>query len=303
VESALNQDFTLAKYEVIVVNDTGRPLPDADWQHHERVRIEVVPWVPGPEVVNVVGMKLVLIPDGSFVMGSPGYEVGRSVDEGPPRRVSITERFYLGAFLVTQEQYQQVMGDNPSHFRRVAGIDPRSLPVENVSWDDAVAFCHALSERPEERIRRRVYRLPTEAEWEYACRAGTTTPFHLDHGRSLSSAMANFDGRRPYGLGPRGDFLQRTSPVGSYSPNAFGLYDVHGNVWEWCHDWYDEKAYKNNKNGVTDPTGPTKAQQERVVRGGSWRSAGWNCRAAARDAFPANGRYTNVGFRVVWEFE
>src|SRR5262249_16814890 len=158
--------------------------------------LAVVPWEPGPEVVNAAGMKLVLIPGGSFRMGSPGAEVGRSADEGPPRAVVISGSFYLGAFPVTQGQYQQVMGDNPSHFRRVAGLDPRTLPVENVSWDDAVAFCHALSELPEERRKGRVYRLPTEAEWEYACRAGTEAAFGLDFGRSLTSAMANFDGRK-----------------------------------------------------------------------------------------------------------
>jgi formylglycine-generating enzyme required for sulfatase activity/serine/threonine protein kinase len=263
-----------------------------------RQLLDVVPWQPGPEVTNAVGMKLLLIPGGSFRMGSPGGEAGRSDDEGPPHAVVIGGNFYLGAFPVTQGQYQQVRGDNPSHFRRVAGLDPRTLPVENVSWDDAVAFCRALSELPEERKKGRVYRLPSEAEWEYCCRAGTESAFGVEAGRSLSSASANFDGRKPYGSGPRGDFLERTSPVGSYPPNAWGLYDVHGNVWEWCLDWYAAGYYKDSPK--KDPTGPAKGT-ERVLRGGSWQNHARLCRSACRDRAGVAYRSLNAGFRVVME--
>src|SRR5262249_50014349 len=146
--------------------------------------------------------------------------------------------------------------------------------------------------------RGRTYRLPTEAEWEYACRAGTETPFSVDFGRSLSSAQANFDGRRPYGSAPRGDFLERTSPVGSYAPNAWGLYDVHGNVWEWCRDCYADDYYKNSPRN--DPKGPATGS-ERVLRGGSWQNHARLCRSACRDRAGERYRSLNAGFRVVLE--
>ncbi len=249
----------------------------------------VVPWDPGAEVVNSVGMKLVLVPAGKFWMGSPESESGRARDEGPRREVTITRPFYLGAFPVTQEQYRKVTGANPSHFRRALGHDTSDFPVETVSWDDAVAFCRALSELPDERRKGRTYRLPTEAEWEHACRAGTTTPFAF--GRALSSDQANFDGRHPYAAGARGDFLQRTSAVGSYPANAWGLFDMHGNVWEWCGDWYAADSYRRAAGQGT----------ERVLRGGSWQNHGRLCRSACRDRAGPGYRSLNTGFRVVME--
>src|SRR5262249_5007346 len=152
----------------------------------------------------------------------------------------------------------------------VAGKDTRNFPVENVSWHDAVAFCRKLSEREEEQKAGRVYHLPTEAEWEYACRGGARSPFH--YGNALSSTQANFHGDYAYGNAAKGPSLERTTSVGSYDANAFGLYDMRGNVWEWCADWYGPYPAKP----VQDPTGPATGAH-RVVRGGSWDQYGSNC--------------------------
>ena len=153
-----------------------------------------------------------------------------------------------------------------------------------------MAFCKKLSELPEEKKAGRVYRLPTEAEWEYACRAGTKTAFH--YGDSLSSKQANFDGNFPYGGADKGPYLERTAKVGTYAANAFGLYDMHGNVWEWCQDWYTEKPL-----GGEDPM-VTTAASIRVVRGGSWINFGRCCRSAFRFWFEPGNRYDYLGFRV-----
>ncbi len=176
---------------------------------------------PQKQIVNSIGMKLALIPAGTFLMGSPDSELGRCPDEGPQHEVTISRPFYLSIHPVTQREYQTVMGVNPACF--MANLFKRNPghPVEQVSWDEAVDFCQRLSSLAAEKHAGRVYRLPTEAEWEYACRAGTTTPFHF--GTSLFSIQANIDYNR-----------NRTTKVGSYPPNAWGLYDMHGNVWEWC---------------------------------------------------------------------
>src|SRR5205085_11701074 len=167
------------------------------------------------------GVEFVWILAGSFMMGS---ENGDS-DEKPAHRVTISEGFYMGKYEVTQAQWQAVMGNNPSNFK---GCD--NCPVEQVSWDDAVSFIAKLNAQNDGYT----YRLPTEAEWEYACRAGTTTAFAF--GDSLSSEQANFDGDYPYGGAPKGVYRQKTTSVGRFQPNAWGLYDMHGNVWEWCED-------------------------------------------------------------------
>ncbi len=252
--------------------------------------LDSLPPVPR-EIVNAIGMKLVLIPKGKFLMGSPDSEAERQANEGPVHEVEITRPFYLGAFPVTQAQYQKVMGSNPSQFSG----NPNN-PVEQVSWDDAVAFCKKLSEMTEEQRKKRLYRLPTEAEWEYSCRGGAISkPFHF--GASLSSTHANFDGRYPYGGAPVGPYLQRTTPVGSYAANAFGLYDMHGNVWEWCIDWFDDAYY--NQSPRQDPQGPHSGER-RVLRGGSWSYNGRNCRAAYRDGGGPGNRFHDIGFRVLF---
>ena len=253
----------------------------------------------GHEVCFCAWPNLVYIPAGSFTMGSPPTELARWAAEGPQTRVAISQGFWVGKYEVTQSEYQTVMASNPSIFK---GGD---LPVENVSWDDAVAYCVALTVR--ERTAGRLpagyaYRLPTEAEWEYACRAGTTTPFH--YGDALRSGMANFDGRSEYPpcgdstffcYNPGGTYLGQTTPVGSYTPNAWGVYDMHGNVWEWCQDWMDGTLPGGE---VTDPKGP-ETGSDRMVRGGSWLIYAGNCRSASRISPPPSDGNWNRGFRVV----
>jgi eukaryotic-like serine/threonine-protein kinase len=253
------------------------------------------------EVVNSLGMKLVRIPGGRFLMGSPPEEADRSSDEGPQHEVEITRPFYLGVYPVTQREYEQLTGDNPSYFTsvgdgqdRIRLLDTVRFPVEQVSWEDAAAFCRMLSDLPAERKRSRLYRLPTEAEWEYACRAGSAEAFHP--GSSLSSLQANFNGNHPYGGALRGPFLERTTAVGSYPANAWGLHDMHGNVWEWCQDWYG--LYPEVEGIRQDPTG-TRTGTSRVLRGGSWNYTAKGCRSAVRNGLSPANRYRIVGFRVV----
>ncbi|MBC8426491.1 SUMF1/EgtB/PvdO family nonheme iron enzyme [bacterium] len=234
------------------------------------------------EITNSLGMKLKLIPAGEFQMGSPESEENRWSDEGPQHRVRITRPFYLGVYEVTQSEYEAVMGSNPSKFKGAR------LPVETVSWEEAMDFCRKLSAT--EGVE---YRLPTEAEWEYACRAGTTTPFSF--GSSLNGDQANCDGNYPYGTLTKGAYKKQTVTVGSYAANAFGLYDLHGNVWEWCSDWYDGKYYAGSP--VDDPTGPTGGSR-RVCRGGSWDGDARGCRAANRDRYVPSYRYGSLGFRL-----
>jgi uncharacterized protein (TIGR02996 family) len=253
-------------------------------------------------LTNSVGMQFVLIRPGVFWMGSPVSENGRYADESPRHRVRITRPFYLGRYPVTQQQYQRVTRQRPSNFRQggggaelVAGLDTSRFPVESVSWLDAVAFCAALSARPAEQAARRRYRLPSEAEWEYACRAGAawSAPFHF--GYSLSSRQANFDGAHPYGRSRPGPNLRRPCAVGNYRPNAWGLYDMHGNVWEWVADWFDEDYYEVSPED--DPPGPT-AGESRVLRGGSFYYIGSSCRAAIRFGRRPSSQSSLDGFRV-----
>ena len=259
----------------------------------ERLAAGVLPCVP--TVVNSVGMRFALIPAGKFLMGSPDSEEGRFDDEGPQHEVEITRPFYLGVYPVTQQQYRKVMGTNPSHFTRKYGGGPTHA-VDSVSWEDAEALCRRLSAVAEERAAGRRYQLPSEAEWEYACRGGASTsqPFHF--GVRLSSEQANCDGTSAYGGADKGSYLQRTSAVGSYPPNAFGLYDLHGNVWEWCQDWYGENFYQEGNN--KDPQGPV-CGDVRVLRGGSWGVNQGYCRAANRGRRAPGDRYIFCGCRLL----
>jgi formylglycine-generating enzyme required for sulfatase activity len=262
-------------------------------------------------------MKFVLIPPGKFLMGmsDEGREdyvrnipdfpretcLGWVANESPQHEVWITRAFYLGACPVTQAQFEEVMGQSPSRFRaggpeasRARGLDTSDFPVDSVTWHDAVAFCARLSELPEEKKAGRTYRLPTEAEWEYACRAGTTTAFHF--GASLSSKQANFDGNYPYGGARKGRYLNRPSLVGSYPPNAFGLFDMHGNINEWVSDWYGARYYARSPR--RDPKGPKKGTR-RIIRGGSHSHRGANARSGTRIAWSGDSANRNIGFRVV----
>jgi formylglycine-generating enzyme required for sulfatase activity len=265
--------------------------------------------VSGPMFYRVRGYavptNLVAIPAGSFVMGSPTNEPARLSDE-TQHTVTLTKGFCIGKREVTQAEYLAVMGSNPSFFTTKDGngnpISPDlSRPVETVSWQNATNYCAQLTVR--ERSAGRlpagyVYRLPTEAEWEYACRAGTTTPFH--YGNELRSGMANFDGTYEYLIGephhynPSGIYLGRTTSVGSYAPNAWGLYDMHGNVWERCQDWYG--TYPSGS--VSDPRGPA-AGSYFVVRGGFWSGDARYCRSARREISRPTDRDYYIGFRVV----
>jgi uncharacterized protein (TIGR02996 family) len=255
------------------------------------------------ERVNSLGMRLALIPAGRFRMGSPLGERKRLSPEGPMHEVEITRPFYLGVFPVTQEQFRRVRELRPSWFGptgqgsdRVQGLDTANFPIEMVSWHDAVAYCQALSRRSAEARAGRRYRLPTEAEWEYACRAGTMTPYHF--GTTASSDQANFDGKGPDGGAAAGADLHRPSTVGSYQPNAFGLYDMHGNVWEWVADRFARDYY--SARAQRDPTGP-KRGDERMVRGGSWSNRSSVCRSATRGWIRPGTMDNETGFRVVCE--
>jgi formylglycine-generating enzyme required for sulfatase activity/tRNA A-37 threonylcarbamoyl transferase component Bud32 len=271
-----------------------------------------VPKEDAAAFVNTVGIKMVPIPAGKFVMGSPKEEQGRSEDE-EQHEVEISA-FSLSAYEVTQAQFRAVMGHNPSFFSNnatkgsgnypvlpgggkdaVAGENTEDYPVENVTWYEADDFCRRLTDREKEKLGGQVYRLPREAEWEYACRGGSPTYQTFHYGNSLSSAQADFDARSPYGGAPPGVYLGRPCKVGSYQPNAFGLYDMHGNVWEWCADWYAENYYA--KSPPRDPPGPP-GGEGRVIRGGSRAYPAVECRSARRvGRYPPNSRYNGIGFR------
>ncbi len=233
-------------------------------------------------LTNSIGANLVYIPPGEFMMGSPSNELSRASDEGPQHLVKITRGFYLSVTEVTQAQYRAIMGTNPSYF------EGEDNPVENVSWNDAVEFCKKLSG-----IEGRAFRLPTSAEWEYACRAGTDTPFNTRD--TIDPNQANYAGAYAYGDGDEGVYHKRTIAVGSFSPNAFGLYDMHGNVWEWCQDWYDANYYSTDP--TADPQGPSTGAS-RVLRGGSWISYPRHCRSAFRGGGAPWGRF-GIGFRFL----
>jgi formylglycine-generating enzyme required for sulfatase activity len=238
-------------------------------------------------ITNSIGMKFVLIPEGKFVMGSPSDELGREDDERQ-HEVNISKSFYLQATEVSQRQWKKVMEeDNPSSFTD-CGDD---CPVEQVSWKDAQKFIHKLNEIEGTNK----YRLPTEAEWEYACRSGTTTPFFT--GKCISTDQANYDSYYPAENCPKGEYRGKTVKVGSFQPNAWGLYDMHGNVWEWCQDWYGDYP----SNSVADPQGLDEGQS-RVLRGGSWNDKAWLLRSANRYWGNPRDRLDEIGFRVARDF-
>jgi uncharacterized protein (TIGR02996 family) len=249
------------------------------------------------ERVNSIGMRFALIPAGCFLMGSPPDEAERQ-DEEMQHEVEITNPFWLAVTAVTQRQWKKVMGKNPSWFSRdgkgwikVMSEDTDDFPVEQVTWEEARDFVKRLGDRKEETKDRRAYRLPREAEWEFACRASLASrPFAF--GDSLCSTQANFNGNYPHGVA-KGPHLERTCKVGSYVPNAWGLFDMHGNVGEWCADWYE--GYPAER--VTNPSGPPIGSY-RVCRGGSWNSRGRYCRSAYRSRGSPLDRDRYVGFRV-----
>ncbi|MEB3826999.1 bifunctional serine/threonine-protein kinase/formylglycine-generating enzyme family protein, partial [Phormidium sp. CCY1219] len=243
VLDALNPPLKFS-FEVITVNRYGKAI---DRQQREAEYFT-------EDLGQGIGLEMVRIPAGTFRMGSPETESGRDKNESPQHRVKVPE-FFIGKYPVIQAQWQAVMGNNPSYFIG------ENLPVENVSWHDAVEFCERVSQKTG-----RVYRLPREAEWEYACRAGTTTPFHF--GATMTPELANYNGNYPYAKEEQGEYRKKTTPVGSFPPNAFGLYDMHGNVWEWCQDvWHDNYNGAPSDGSAWDWGGDS---GYRMRRGGSW---------------------------------
>jgi len=221
------------------------------------------------------GITFLLVEPGRFQMGSPSSDEGHRDDE-TQHQVTLTKPYYLGETEVTQAQWKRKMGTNPSRFEGDA------LPVETVSWEGCQEFLRKAGEG---------YRLPTEAEWEYACRAGTTTPFSF--GATISTGQANYNGNFTYGSGRKGQYRGKTTPAGSFPPNAWRLRDMHGNGWEWCQDWYG--AYPSGP--VSDPTGPSSGEN-RVLRGGLWRYGPRFCRAAGRARYRPSGDDGLIGFRA-----
>jgi formylglycine-generating enzyme required for sulfatase activity len=237
-----------------------------------------------------ISLEMVMIPGGQFLMGSPEDEQERSPAEGPQHPVTIGS-FLMSKFLVTQSQWRVVaslpqvnrgLNDSPSEFRG------NQRPVERVSWMQAVEFCDRLSQKSG-----RLYRLPSEAEWEYACRAGTTTPFYT--GETLTTDLANFNGTHVYGTGAKGQYQEQTTNVNSFSPNAFGLYDMHGNLCEWCADgWHDSYEDAPDDGRIWLASEPL-----RLMRNGSWSHKPSFCRSAHRTRNPMDYRSNCLGFRLV----
>ncbi len=245
--------------------------------------------------------RMVLIPAGTFLMGSPESEAERDSDE-TQHEVTISKDFWMNQYEVTQGEWEAVMGSNPSGFKGT------NLPVEQVSWYEVIEYCNKRSEQegltPAYKINgnnvtwnrnANGYRLPTEAEWEYACRAGTTTPFST--GNNLTTSQANYNGNYPYNGNAKGTYREKTTAAGSFAANPWGLYDMHGNVWEWCWDWYG--SYESGSQ--TDPVGAASGSY-RVERGGSWGSSAAYVRSAYRSINSPDGRFNDLGFRVARSF-
>ncbi|AFZ02386.1 formylglycine-generating enzyme family protein [Calothrix sp. PCC 6303] len=232
---------------------------------------------------NGVTLEMVQIPRGTFMMGSPKTEAGRYDNESPQHQVTVPA-FLMGKYLVTQSQYQIIMETNPARFKG------KNRPVEKVSWDDAVKFCEKLSQRTG-----KTYRLPSEAEWEYACRAGTATPFYF--GETITTDLVNYDGNSSYASVSTGVCRRETTEVGKLPPNAFGLYDMYGNVWEWCQDTW----HSNYNNAPSDGSAwiDNNHHQSQVLRGGSWDNYAVNCRSAFRSYYYPIYNFDMVGFRLV----
>lgn len=270
-------------FEVVTVDATGKITNRRNCEAKYQVE----------DLGNGVTLEMVQIPGGRFTMGSPLTEAGRYDDESPQHQVTVPS-FFMGKYPVTQEQYQAIMGQNPSYFKG------EKRPVEQVSWDNAVEFCQKLTQKTG-----RTYRLPSEAEWEYACRTGTTTPFYF--GETITTELANYRGTDwdyngtiypgNYGQAPKGEYRKQTTEVGKFPPNAFGLYDMHGNIWEWCEDVYNDDYQGAPRDGSACSSGSN--NDIKLLRGGSWDLNPRLCRCADRLYLARANRGFNVGFRVV----
>ncbi len=269
-----------------------KAYPDGQYAPAARVRLAQLrlptptPSVsPRKKITNSIGMEFVYIPPGEFMMGSPTDEPKRNDDE-KQHKVILTQGYYLQTTEVTQRQWRAVMDSDPPELRfKNCGDD---CPVENVSWNNVQEFIQKLNQKE----RTNQYRLPTEAQWEYACRAGTTAPFAF--GDCLSTDQANYDGNYPMPNCSKGKYRKKTIPVASFKPNRWGLYDMHGNVWEWCQDWHGDYP----SEAVTDPQG-AESGSARVVRGGGWGGFAGGCRSAGRNGYDPGGRALILGFRLL----
>jgi formylglycine-generating enzyme required for sulfatase activity len=230
--------------------------------------------------INNVEYAFRWCPAGTFQMGSPESETDRDNDE-KQHQVTLSRGFWIQETEVTQEQWKNVMGNNPSNFKG------NQLPVERVSWNDCQDYMRKLNAIISSNYQ---FSLPTEAQWEYACRAGSTTPFNF--GSTLNGDKANCNGNYPYGTSTKGNYLEKTTSVGLYQANAWGLYDMHGNVYEWCSDRYGDYPTVN----VTDPTGANNGSNH-VFRGGSWLNLAKFCRSTNRNSNPPTGSHISLGLR------
>ncbi|NES72182.1 MAG: formylglycine-generating enzyme family protein [Okeania sp. SIO2D1] len=244
-----------------------------------------------------IKLELVEIPAGKFLMGSPEDELEHSSDESPQHEVNVSA-FFMGCYPITQGQWKAIVNNVPKIQRDLDSNPSRfkgdNLPVETVSWYDAVEFCARLS-----KYTGRNYRLPSEAEWEYACRAGTTTPFHF--GETITTDLANYDGNYTYGQGVKGKYREETTPIGSFKvANAFGLYDMHGNVYEWCEDdWHDNYEDAPDDGSVWRSGNQDTTKTTKVIRGASWINNPRWCRSASRVIYYADDLIDYIGFRVL----
>ena len=290
-------------------NPTPRTRPPADLDGPQPLRLsqgwlegEAKGWPLRRDPIEVqayseilatgLALRLIAIRGGDFIMGSPAHEAERQDDEGPQHRVKL-EGFLLGQTPITQAQWREVASWPPAG--RALNADPSwfkgaDRPVERVSWEEAIEFCRRLS-----RDTGRSYTLPSEAQWEYACRAGTTTPFAF--GETLATELANYNGSNSYANGPKGLNRGQTTPVGMFPPNGWGLQDMHGNVWEWCLDSWHDRYEGAPADGTAWVSGGD--QDQRLLRGGSWFSFPRSCRSAYRDLSRPGDADDLVGFRVV----
>ncbi|MEM9273819.1 MAG: bifunctional serine/threonine-protein kinase/formylglycine-generating enzyme family protein [Cyanobacteria bacterium P01_F01_bin.143] len=280
--SARDLDLKMAEYVFLTLkpNDSviiDKKAPLKKCQHRGKARYITI------NLSKEVTMDLIGIPGGKYLMGSPEDELERSNDEGPQHKVKIRP-FLMGKYPVTQAQWKAVMKNNPSRF-----TEDEDHPVEKVSWFDCLDFCEKLSQKLG-----REFRLPTEAEWEYAARAKSTTPFFF--GETITTELANYNGEYTYGIEKEGEYRNKTTKVGSFAPNRFGLYDIHGNVAEWCEDsWHDnyQEAPSNGEPWVDDED-----SSERVLRGGSWLHLPGSCRSSQRLSSLGNSKSDAFGFRI-----
>ncbi|MEY3402766.1 MAG: hypothetical protein RLZZ86_2382 [Cyanobacteriota bacterium] len=269
------------KKTIVIPTATNPPKPPAN------INVNINPQSSFTEDLGKgIKLEMIAIPGGTFWMGSPTNEAERNNDEGPQHQVTVPS-FFMGKYPLTQAQYQAIIGNNPSYFKG------NNRPVETVSWDDAVLFCQKLSQRTG-----KSYRLPSEAEWEYACRAGTKTPFSF--GDNITTDLVNYNGNYPYKSAPKGKYREQTTDVGTFPPNAFGLYDMHGNVWEWCEDDWHE----NYIDAPTDGSAwnSQSGSNTKLLRGGSWNFFARYCRSAFRSWDSRDHRNDYFGFRVVSSF-